>query len=642
MVHKAYLLTMPEVINDSHELTPYTVTTNASSTTRQAGTTTGSGIAIGNQDLQSCPATSLNNPSQEVNNYAFDVFAYNIFTRLQDDGIAIGYYGETHNNGIGRAYFGLMGSVSILVEVRGQNAGVNIKRRAYSQLAAAKVMLDTLYEDAENIRDMILRGRANVIQLGSTYDPDVRAHLTMTSTKPSLYRGDTRVVDLLGNNVARTVVTSTENAATGSSRYRSRPTAYVIPKGITGTPIADGSYTVNATNQYSINYEWLLNSMKWNGIEFYEIAPGSAVNLKQYYRSDTSNSTSGSIQAGLRSETEVTLPSGAYVVPLDQVTGAVALTLFEPDMAGANSYNASVAQSLGDSEALALITHNTTTRDYPYYRLEATGPREVLPMPYIEVKVFPTADGINVVVMENYGNGDLKEVLIDETFIQPTKEGYTFKDWSIDYSNGKLTVEPLFEINKYTVTFVNWDGAVLSEQIIEHGSGAVAPANPQRIGHTFTGWSVGFSNITGNLTVTALFEINKYTVIFMNEGVVFNSQTVNYGSAATDPGVPVKLNYTFTGWNVDYSNITGDLTVTALYKANLKSAIPTAFVDKIPGNKNGLTVTVTETYYDGVTITFTETFSIDNNAAGTYKVGVYKVYVDTKGNTQIRECYIVN
>ena len=34
-------------------------------------------------------------------------------------------------------------------------------------------------------------------------------------------------------------------------------------------------------------------------------------------------------------------------------------------------------------------------------------------------------------------------------------------------------------------------------------------------------------------------------------------------------------------------------------------------------------------------------YSIKNNSAGTYVVGPYEVYVDTKGNTQVRECYMV-
>ena len=59
------------------------------------------------------------------------------------------------------------------------------------------------------------------------------------------------------------------------------------------------------------------------------------------------------------------------------------------------------------------------------------------------------------------------------------------------------------------------------------------------------------------------------------------------------------------------------------------------------GNKNDLTITITERYSNGTTNTITMTFSINNNAAGTYNVAGYKVYVDTKGNDQIRECYIV-
>ena len=73
----------------------------------------------------------------------------------------------------------------------------------------------------------------------------------------------------------------------------------------------------------------------------------------------------------------------------------------------------------------------------------------------------------------------------------------------------------------------------------------------------------------------------------------------------------------------------------------LVNAVPTASVKKQNGNKNDLTITVTETYSDGSTNKITETFSINNNAAGSYQVGTYIVYVDTKGNDQIRQCYIV-
>jgi hypothetical protein len=82
--------------------------------------------------------------------------------------------------------------------------------------------------------------------------------------------------------------------------------------------------------------------------------------------------------------------------------------------------------------------------------------------------------------------------------------------------------------------------------------------------------------------------------------------------------------------------------VTPLYAGLLiDEVIPSAKVEKLTGNKNNLTVTVTECYLDGATKVFNEKFSIDNNAIGIYTVGNYNVYVDTKGNDQIRQCYII-
>ncbi|WP_371786093.1 M20/M25/M40 family metallo-hydrolase [Streptosporangium subroseum] len=70
-------------------------------------------------------------------------------------------------------------------------------------------------------------------------------------------------------------------------------------------------------------------------------------------------------------------------------------------------------------------------------------------------------------------------------------------------------------------------------------------------------------------------------------------------------------------------------------------AKPSAVVKKLKGNKNELTITVKQTHIDGGKSPVTATFTIDNNAAGTYTVGDYKVYVETKGNTQVRSIFIV-
>ena len=85
----------------------------------------------------------------------------------------------------------------------------------------------------------------------------------------------------------------------------------------------------------------------------------------------------------------------------------------------------------------------------------------------------------------------------------------------------------------------------------------------------------------------------------------------------------------------------GAVKAAEVYQRLLINVNPVASVKKLNGNKNDLTVTVTETYEDKTTEVFTKTFSINNNAADTYTVGPYKVYVDTKGNDQIRACYVV-
>jgi hypothetical protein len=406
MVHSAYLAIMPEVTQDGHELGSYSAGTHASSTTRQPGVTN-QGITL-NHDIESTPSTSMNNPSMAVVNYALNLYAKNLFETLLASKIFIDHYeggsnGWTANNGIGRAYYGLMGSISFLTETRGQNVGVNMSRRAYSQMSAAKSFLNTLYDNIEETKALVAKARDDVVAQGRVFDENVLVYLNQTASgnttnfrntgveqsgsKYTIYKGAARTIDLVGNEMtptgsSATNVTKSLALNDASNRNRPRPTAYVVPKGIVKTT-APGTTTITSADGYAINYEYLLNSMKWNHIEFYEIDPGTSADLKQYYRSDSLNTTSGAITAGLRSEDRVVFEEGAYVVPLDQVAGAVAVALFEPDISNANGYNAGVSQTVSGPEGFALVYHDVTNRNYPYYRFEKNNPRDVLKSPVV-------------------------------------------------------------------------------------------------------------------------------------------------------------------------------------------------------------------------------------------------------------------
>jgi len=99
---------------------------------------------------------------------------------------------------------------------------------------------------------------------------------------------------------------------------------------------------------------------------------------------------------------------------------------------------------------------------------------------------------------------------------------------------------------------------------------------------------------------------------------------------------------------VHYSNEAGDI---AGYGTFTKGALdfdnpcivvtPFAEIEKISGNQNKLLISIVEEYASGENAEFKYAFIINNNAAGTYACGPYNVFVDSKGNTQIRECYIV-
>ncbi len=152
-----------------------------------------------------------------------------------------------------------------------------------------------------------------------------------------------------------------------------------------------------------------------------------------------------------------------------------------------------------------------------------------------------------------------------------TYEGRPFKEWDVDYSNvtGDLKVTAVYH-RMFTVTFVNPDGTELeTPQAVKENYAATAPDMTDRKynGAPFKEWNVDFSNVTGDLTVTAVY-YDMHTVTFVNpDGEELQTELVADTFAATAPDMTGKTykGEAFLGWDVEFSCITGDLKVTATY-----------------------------------------------------------------------------
>lgn len=109
------------------------------------------------------------------------------------------------------------------------------------------------------------------------------------------------------------------------------------------------------------------------------------------------------------------------------------------------------------------------------------------------------------------------------------KEGFKFDRWSDDVTDNPrlltvdddLTFTAVFEaMNRYTVTFVGMNGAVIGYDYVYEGQAATAPEAPEVEGYTFVGWDKDFSNVTSDMTVTAQYEmtVKMYSLKLKVEG----------------------------------------------------------------------------------------------------------------------------
>ena len=127
-------------------------------------------------------------------------------------------------------------------------------------------------------------------------------------------------------------------------------------------------------------------------------------------------------------------------------------------------------------------------------------------------------------------------------------------------------------LQTYTVKFVV-DGEVVSTQEVTPNAAAVAPSTPVKLGYNFDHWDKDFSSVTEDMTITAIFTVKTFTVKFVDwNNTILSNQTVEYGASATAPANPTREGYIFDGWNGSYENVVSNVTITAIYTEKGKAS----------------------------------------------------------------------
>ena len=152
----------------------------------------------------------------------------------------------------------------------------------------------------------------------------------------------------------------------------------------------------------------------------------------------------------------------------------------------------------------------------------------------------------------------------------PKKDGKTFIKWDTDFSKvtSDLTINAVYDVDTFTVTFKDGE-KVLETQTVEYEAAATAPDTARLSppeGMHFAKWDKDFSKVTESIEVSAVYELNEYTVIFKNGETTLKTEMVKHGFAATAPNVYDTATKKFVGWDKSFDNVTSDLIVNAKFE----------------------------------------------------------------------------
>jgi hypothetical protein len=108
-----------------------------------------------------------------------------------------------------------------------------------------------------------------------------------------------------------------------------------------------------------------------------------------------------------------------------------------------------------------------------------------------------------------------------------------------------VVVTGSFTVNSYTITYIV-DGEEYKSVVYNYGENVLVEESPTKEGYTFSGWSEAPETMPAeDVVIYGTFKVNQYTIIYMVDGEVFATETIDYGADITLPEIPEKEGYAF-------------------------------------------------------------------------------------------------
>ena len=304
----------------------------------------------------------------------------------------------------------------------------------------------------------------------------------------------------------------------------------------------------------------------------------------------------------------------------------------EPESTSAKTTAKTTANSSGTS--VSTITAPSNTGTAPSY----TGTTPSQPARDVYTVTFIYNDEVysTVLVERGYIIGNIPE--------PPARTGYTGKwylgDEEFTYDTpvtSNITVNAVYTAKTYTVTFTanaETDNAFTKSFEAAYGETVIAPDVPAKTGYTGK-WYIGdeeFTSayvITSDITVTAKYTINTYTVTFVVDNEELASVKAEYNTSIKEyvPAVPEREGYRGGRWCLDSDAefdpamlITEDMTGTAVYT-------PMEFtVTYVPSYDESMVLSTETADYGTVPSSYTPPTVIDANNDGIYNYNDYYLW----------------